>query len=194
MRFQKVRHPLKNRYVLLRHGQTDANGKKIYMGRLGFGLNDTGVEQANQVTLPNIPDIVFHSPLKRAWQTAEIAARKLGIENIIADERLLEKAGGDIDGLQYDQIAQQCPESWGIWDGNPLEYIVEARFPNGESDLDVAKRLDGLFAELEDTHQGKTILLVTHSGVIQAARYLFGQSKENIYFSPISNCQVEVYE
>lgn len=193
MRSQKLKRPLKNKYVLLRHGQTDANSQKIYMGRLDFDLNDTGTDQARQTILPFAPDVVLHSPLKRTEQTAGLATKGHTV-TLIPEERLLEKAGGGIDGLKYAEIAQKYPEAWGIWEDNPLEYIVEVAFPGGESDLDVAKRLEDLLAELEATHQGKNILLVTHSGVIQAARYLFGQSKEAIYFEPVPNCKVEIYE
>jgi broad specificity phosphatase PhoE len=193
MRSQKIKHPLKNKYALLRHGQTDANGQKIYMGRLDFDLNDTGTNQAKETILPFAPDVVLHSPLKRAKQTADLAT-KAHAATPAPDERLLEKAGGDIDGLQYSEIAQKYPKVWGVWEDNSLEYVVEATFPGGESDLDVANRLEDLLAELEATHQGKNILLVTHSGVIQAARYLFGQSKEAIYFEPVPNCRVELYE
>lgn len=193
MRSQIVQRPLKNKYAFLRHGETDANGQKIYMGRLDFDLNDTGIDQAKQTSLPFNPDVVLHSPLKRAKQTADLVTRSYAISPV-PDERLLEKAGGSIDGLKYSEIAQKYPDIWGIWEDNPLDYVVEATFPNGESDLDVAERLESLLAELEATHQGKNILLVTHSGVIQSARYLFGQSKEAIYFEPVPNCRIEMYK
>jgi broad specificity phosphatase PhoE len=193
MRSQKIKRPLKNKYAVLRHGETDANGQKIYMGRLDFDLNDTGTYQAKETVLPVTPDVVLHSPLKRTKQTADLATKGHTVA-LTPDERLLEKAGGDIDGLKYAEIAQKYPEVWGIWDDNSLEYIVEATFPGGESDLDVVNRLEDLLVELEATHQGKNILLVTHSGVIQAARYLFGQSKEDIYFKPVPNGIAEIYE
>ncbi len=192
MRSETLKLPLKNKYALLRHGQTDANGKKIYMGRLDFDLNSIGIEQAEQTVLPFTPDITLYSPLKRAAHTATLVTN--GIKVVArCEERLIEKAGGDIDGLQYTEIAEKYPEVWGIWDDMPLDYIVKAKFPDGESDLDVVGRLEELFAELENDHTGRNILLVTHSGVMQCARYLFGQSKKSIYFLPVPNCQLELY-
>ena len=193
MRSKKIQQPLKNKYAFLRHGQTDANSQKIYMGRLDFDLNDTGISQAEQASLPFTPDIILHSPLKRARQTASIAMKRY-TTHIIPEERLLEKSGGAIDGLSYAEIAEKYPEVWGTWDGNSLEYIVNVPFPDGESDLDVATRLENLLHELEATHEGKNIVLVTHSGVVQAARYLFGRTKDAIYFTPVPNCVIEIYE
>lgn len=188
-RSEKIRLPLKNKYALLRHGQTEANGQKIYMGRLDFELNDIGKVQAKGVALPFVPDIVLHSPLKRTSQTARIVAAD---RNLTPEDRLIEKAGGDIQGMRYDDIAEKYPEVWGTWGHKPLEEIVNATFPNGESDFEVAERFEDLIIELEVRYTGKQILLVTHSGVMQAARYLFGASKENIYFAPIVNCQVDL--
>lgn len=130
------------------------------------------------------------SPIK---QTAELVAKKHAALPF-AEGRLIEKAGGRIDGLSYGEIAVKYPETWGTWEGNTLEYIVNVPFPEGESDLDVAVRLEDLLEELESTLQDKKIVLVTHSGVVQAARYLFGGSKEDIYFTPVPNCVIEVYQ
>lgn len=190
MRFSSIVVPLKNRYMLLRHGETDANKQKIYMGRLNYGLNEVGQNQALQVKLPFLPDIIISSPLKRTQETA-IALGLPRIE-IIEDSRLIEKSGGSIEGKTYEEIARNHPESWNIWETKPLEYIVEARFPYGESDAEVIKRVDSFFTETEKFHHGKTILVVTHSGVIQATRYLLGKDKEAIYLTPIPSCYIEV--
>lgn len=193
MRSQKIKRPLKNRYALLRHGQTNANNKKIFMGRLDFDLDSTGIDQAMQTRLPFTPDLVLHSPLQRTKQTAELVTESHDV-TIAPDKRLIEKAGGDIEGLQYTEIAQKYPEIWGIWETRPLDYIVEAKFPGGESDLEVAQRFESLLSDLEASNRGKNILLVTHSGVIQAARYLFGGTRETIYLQPVLNCQIEICE
>lgn len=191
MRSRKIKYPLKNKYALLRHGQTDANNQKIYMGRLDLELNAQGIEQAKAVILPLSPDIVLHSPLKRTTQTAQIVA---GAYNLIPEERLIEKAGGDIQGMRYEDIAKEYPDIWGTWRQKTLEQIINDTFPNGESDLEVAERFEDLLAELEMKHTNKSILLVTHSGVMQAARYLLGGSRDEIYFDPITNCQVDLLQ
>jgi broad specificity phosphatase PhoE len=189
IRSLNIQLPLKNKYALLRHGQTDANDQKIYMGRLDYELNDVGIQQAQGVTLPFAPDVVLHSPLKRTLQTAQIVA---GGYDLISESRLIEKAGGDIEGMRYDDIAEKYPDVWGTWQDKPLEEIVNATFPGGESDFEVSLRFEELILELESRYTNKSILLVTHSGVMQAARYTFGGSKESIYFDPISNCGIDI--
>jgi len=63
----------------VRHGETDANAKKIMMGqRIDEPLNEFGRRQAEELAslLPNSFDIIFSSPLKRTAQTAEIISKK----------------------------------------------------------------------------------------------------------------------
>ncbi len=191
VRLTKAQYPFKNKYILLRHGQTEANNKKIYMGRLDYDLNDTGREQARAVELPLKPDLVFNSPLKRTTQTMEIVVP--GHEHM-ADSRLMEKDGGDIQGMAYADIAAQHSDIWDSWGRKELDEIVRDAFPNGESDLQVAMRLEEFLAELEANYENKVILLVTHSGVIQAARYLLGGTKDDIYLSTIGNCHIDLVE
>jgi broad specificity phosphatase PhoE len=69
------------RIFLCRHGQTENNRLKLIQGsRLDPSINETGQEQARRLgkalsfALPVVPTIVFHSPLIRARQTAQIAA------------------------------------------------------------------------------------------------------------------------
>lgn len=191
-RFTQVRIPLLNNYILVRHGQTDANKQKAYMGRLDYDLNKTGLDQSATIALPAQPDCIFSSPLKRAQQTAEILRDKYTISEIVVDERLIEKAGGEIEGMAYEKIAQNYPAVWGTWKSHQLDSIMNTRFPGGESDAEVAQRLEQLFFELEQRYQGKNIVLVTHSGVIQSARYLLGKTKDEIYAHPVPSCHVEL--
>lgn len=176
--------------MLLRHGETDANKQKIYMGRLNYGLNEDGRHQAMQVKLPFQPNMIISSPLKRARETS--VALDLPTIDVIEDSRLIEKSGGSIEGKTYNEIACNYPDLWNIWETKSLKYILEARFPGGESDADVIKRIDDFFAEMEHTYQGRTILVITHSGVIQAIRYLLGKDKKDIYLTPIPPCYIEV--
>lgn len=191
MRFTLLTASLQNRYVLLRHGETDANKQKIYMGGQDYGLNEIGLKHATQVELPFIPDVVFTSTLKRTKETAaSVLAGSTSIK-IQEDARLVEKSGGDIEGKTYDEIAKNYPDVWNIWDDKPIEYILKARFPNGESDAEVINRVEKFFVDMEQKYQNKNILIVTHSGVFQAIRYLIGKTKDEIYLTPVPSCLVE---
>ena len=61
--------------ILVRHGQTDWNLKKLMQGRTDIPLNETGRVQALEVKekLKNERiDICFSSPLSRTLTTAKI--------------------------------------------------------------------------------------------------------------------------
>ena len=83
---------------VVRHGQTDWNIEKRYAGRVNVPLNETGVSEAYElaVKLQKINfDVVFSSPLSRAYQTAKIISSN---SNILIDDRLIERSNGDLEG------------------------------------------------------------------------------------------------
>lgn len=191
MRARIFESPLKNRYILVRHGETQANKDKVFMGRLDYELTENGIRQARSVSLQITPDYIFSSPLKRALSTAKIISEIHSGPEIQIEESLSERSGGEIEGLKYSEIAKRYPDLWDSYIKFPLRIAVRSRFPDGESDYDVAKRMEDLFISLENKFINKTIALVTHSGVIQATRYLRGKSKEEIYLHKIGNCHIE---
>lgn len=185
--------PLKNNYLILRHGETQANKENIYMGRKDYPLNEAGRAQAGLVELPFTVDIVYYSPLQRAQETMKIITQKhIPRGGTYPATALMEKSGGkDVEGRKYIDLAFNYPDVWDIWGSHSLQSIINSKFPNGESDVDVIKRFEQFISECEKKHTKKNILLVTHSGVIQASRYLQGFSKHKIYLSRINHCQIE---
>ncbi len=84
---------------IVRHGQTDWNVEGIYQGRIDIPLNKTGIEQAKRTRekLRGIKfDKVFSSPLKRAFETAQIICDN----PIIKDDRIIERCNGELEGKQ----------------------------------------------------------------------------------------------
>jgi broad specificity phosphatase PhoE len=89
---------------LIRHGETDWNHQKRRQGRRDVPLNDQGREQMRRcgellATLP--ADAIISSPLSRAVESAEILADCMGLarDTIVADEGLIERDFGDVDGM-----------------------------------------------------------------------------------------------
>lgn len=80
---------VKKSFYYLRHGQTDWNVKGLAQGHSDIPLNEIGIQQAlNSHTYfeqSNI-NIILHSPLVRAQQTAEIINQKLNCPIISIDE------------------------------------------------------------------------------------------------------------
>jgi broad specificity phosphatase PhoE len=188
-------HPLKNQYIFVRHGQTTANAAKVYAGDTDVELTDRGRQQAAELAskLPGSITVVYCSPLQRALKTAEIALQPRGFNLVqcTIDERLKEKAGGVISGMTYDDIARVYPKEWDR-DSTPFEESLNTAFPGGESDMDVVKRLEGFLLDTEAKYKDEVIAVVCHAGVMLAARYLFGQSEQEV-FADIPSCGVDVY-
>ena len=87
---------------ILRHGQTEMNSSKLLQSRSDTLLNDTGLRQAEETgkwLRENgiVFDRIFSSPLKRALDTARIAAGD-GVP-VVTDDRLLEMDYGPYEGF-----------------------------------------------------------------------------------------------
>src|SRR3954454_5362733 len=70
-------------FLLIRHGETDANGKSIMGWRPGWHLNARGREQVEKLArrLERAPiRAVYTSPLERALETAEPVAHRHRLE------------------------------------------------------------------------------------------------------------------
>ncbi|PHJ13281.1 phosphoglycerate mutase, partial [Fervidobacterium sp. SC_NGM5_G05] len=82
---------------LIRHAVTEWNEKQLWQGVVDTDLSKKGIEQARKIghffKMNDIKiDIIYSSPMKRAIQTAQEIALKIGYdtENILVDERLRE--------------------------------------------------------------------------------------------------------
>ena len=89
---------------LFRHGETDWNKERRLQGHSDIPLNGFGRELAVETagSLAGLTfDRAFSSPLKRAFETAQIllAGRNVPLET---DERLMEMGFGDCEGGAFD--------------------------------------------------------------------------------------------
>ncbi len=168
---------------VVRHGQTDWNLKKIYQGRKDIQLNNMGLEQAKELKskLKNVQfDYVFSSPLTRALQTA----RTITNQNIIIDERLIERCNGEFEG----KSVCDCPTNYDFNNPNDNRYGIE--------NITVfKKKITSFLKELQSKYINKNILIVSHAGVIIYIReYFEGKPKNNDFDSyKIKNCQILTY-
>lgn len=148
----EFKHP----FYFLRHGETDWNRTGRTQGQLDAPLNELGWKQAERAAdlLAEEPlERIVASPLSRARNTAEVVAKRHGLE-IIFDEALMECDLGDHQG-----------EAHGPWLG---EYW-QGRYhpPNGESLGDFSARVwDAMRNAVE---LGTNTLIVAHGGLWIAA-------------------------
>lgn len=146
---------------IVRHGQTDWNLEGRYQGRIDIDINAEGIKQAENIKqqLKDIKfDIVFSSPLKRAYNTAKIICDN----NIIIDERIIERCNGELEGKLKTEIEFDI-------DFNNLN---ENRL-GIETIGDFRNRINNFFEEIENNYKNKNILIVTHAGVGIYAKCFF---------------------
>ena len=169
---------------IVRHGQTEYNVVGRYGGRIDVPLNENGINQAYELrdVLKNIKfDFVFSSPLKRALETAKIICNN----DIIKDDRLMERNNGDLEGKLKTEI-DEFPDF-----NNPNE----TRY-NIENIVDFRNRIYDFFNEIKNQYRGKNVLVVTHAGVGIYARCFFeGEPQDNNYMNyKMANCAVLKYK
>lgn len=166
----------------VRHGQTEWNAINKILGRTDIPLDSKGIEQAREAARSlkgRRIDAFLCSPLLRTRQTADIISEVTGVP-YSTDERLIEQDFGIFEGAdRFDEGYQRAKR----------EYF--ARYPGGESYLDMAARVYPLIRELE----GTDALLVTHGGICRIIRSYFEDmgNEEFVLFSQ-GNCELRTYQ
>lgn len=148
------------RLLLLRHGQTAFSVQRRYSGRGDPELTPLGLRQAAGAAarLGKLPGVaaVLTSPLRRAWQTAELVAKATGAPLAVRDG-LIETDFGAWEGLTFTEARDRDPELHAAWLSS--ESIAP---PDGESFAAVGRRIEAERAALVDEYAGATIVLVSH--------------------------------
>jgi probable phosphoglycerate mutase len=146
---------------LVRHGQTAWNLEGRWQGHTDISLDETGLQQAQQVALALRDtrfDALYTSDLIRALVTARaIAGLQPGLDMRI-DPRLREIGLGQWEGQLLSEIPVLYPLEWAERDRNPLDYFP----PGGESVRQVAVRVQAALREICAAHPHDLVLLVSH--------------------------------
>ena len=153
-----------NRLYWVRHGESVVNITKEMSHRLvDKPLTPKGVIQARQTAdyfIDKNIDAIYCSPLKRAWETADIIAERLELP-VIPLENFREVNIGDLERCPPDAdgwaLHMQIVSAWMAGDKT-------ARFPGGEDGFELRKRiLSGLRTALPQNGNA-AILIVGHGG------------------------------
>ncbi|WP_290785332.1 histidine phosphatase family protein [Halomonas sp.] len=154
-----------NRYLLMRHGHSEANEAGLIISRperglTGFGLSHRGRAQLSDLLADwrwPLPDRLLHSDFRRTTETAEWVGRHLGLTPS-AHVGLRERSFGDLEGLSDGRY----PDVWSLDAEDPRHRAFGV-----ESVTDVADRMLAVITALEAETQGETILLVSHGDPLQ---------------------------
>lgn len=176
----------RNTYTAMRHGEATHLIEGVMSSHVEFaekhGLTDLGKKEViasteKLIAENTIPTVIYHSPLRRTRETAEIVRdvikEKTGKDiRLVSENQIHEEDFGDLDG-------HTCKEH-NEYRTTQYEYIHK-QFPHGESYADMRMRLGKFLYAVDSEHAGEHILLVTHEGCIYGAEDIAsGMSLERI--------------
>ncbi|ABR49742.1 Phosphoglycerate mutase [Alkaliphilus metalliredigens QYMF] len=181
------------RIYLIRHGETQDNYEKKLCGWIDGPLNQLGKIQAAGCgeALRNIKmHVIYTSPLKRAYETAE-AIRGERQEEVIVVEELKELHFGDLEGWTMKAVQETHPD---IYNGIRTD-SVNFQFPNGESMKQMHERATKKIEELIEKHPNENIVIVAHSGVLRSviAHLITGKIDHHWSFK-VDHCSISIVE
>lgn len=154
-----------NHYFVMRHGEAVFNTKGILNANLSVenpltkGGKQHVIKAAELLAKENV-DLIFHSPLQRTKETAQVLSKELKLppEAVIEDERLREVTFGEFEGKTIGEYHSFFKYSF--------ERMIK-KPKRGELWSEVKMRVSELLYEMEHRYRDKTILIVSHNGPIQ---------------------------
>lgn len=162
------------RLSVIRHGQTEANEKGIYIGRTDYPLSEKGAAELagkmDEYVYPNVAK-VYVSPLQRCVESAEILFPDVPIQKI---NNLIEMDFGTFEGKSAEELVG-LPE-FKEW----LKGGVDCRPPEGESVKEIQVRIFRALREMIADMMEQDLLhcaVITHGGIIANMLAGFGLPK-----------------
>ncbi len=176
-------------FLLVRHGETDWNRERRFQGHADPPLNQLGREQARALAdelAAEQVDAVYSSDLRRARETAEIVAARLGVP-VVIDEALREIDVGEWQGLTLPEIEERFPDGMRRWHehGHGWE--------GGETYAQLHERVIRRLREIAAAHPDARVCVVGHGGTIRVVRAYTDRSSvvEHRRTSPaVANCEI----
>ncbi|MCO5974755.1 histidine phosphatase family protein [Actinoallomurus soli] len=174
--------------VLWRHGQTSWNVERRFQGSTDIPLDDTGREQATRAArlLAALrPSAIIASPLQRAAHTAHALSAVTGLP-VTADRDLIERGGGEWEGLTNAEIRAKYPTEHALWQP-----------PGGETAEQVSKRVTAAFERgLTRIPAAGLLVVASHGAALRLGMLRWLGFPEELWgrFGGLSNCCWSVLE
>lgn len=153
------------RICFVRHGETDWNVELRLQGQLDLALNASGQVQATAVgrRLTGLTAAaMYSSDLLRARQTAQPISEALQLPVILLSA-LRERHFGRCEGMTIEEIALHYEEDARAIERHDPDYASPG---GGESRRQHQVRVLDCINHLVNEHEGQTIVVVTHGGVL----------------------------
>ena len=158
-------------FLMIRHGESEANRGRVFAGHMDAPLEALGLAQAKRtaeyIVRTYRVDAVYASDLRRAYDTGRCVAELLGLP-VIADRDLREIDAGQWEGVAFDTLVEQFSEDYGVW----MHDIGHARCTGGESVAHLGERIRGALKRIAAENEGKTVVIATHATPIRVMQCL----------------------
>ena len=154
----------------VRHGEGVGNAARIFScWQIESPLTERGILQAQETAefLKNKGiqnPVVYASPVKRALETGQIIAQKLGAEIKVYDG-LREVNVGELEGKAFSE------ETWAVYLGVSTEWFagnVHAAIPGGEDHIQLWNRTRAGYEQIFLGKSGVNAIVAGHSGIFTA--------------------------
>ncbi|MCM1024238.1 MAG: histidine phosphatase family protein [Prevotella sp.] len=164
--------------IFIRHGKTNGNLEKRYIGRTDETLCGEGIDELIKHKYPDC-EVVFSSAMRRCTQTAEIIYPNK--KNIEIDS-FRECDFGDFEGKNYQELSgNSYYEKW-------VDSGGKMTFPNGENPDEFRKRCVSAFEKNTAEFEKYTVIsLIVHGGTIMSILEKYAVPKKDYYDYQIKN-------
>ncbi|MEK7459536.1 MAG: class I tRNA ligase family protein [Patescibacteria group bacterium] len=188
-----------NKYFVMRHGEAENNikGGVHYKDlNLNAKLTELGKKQVleSSKNFKEKIDIVFSSPFERAKETAKIFCDQINfpLKKIIYDKRIQEwETSSFFEGKNKTVFNKYYDKDYL---DNPNEIL-----PDGESFVQLIKRIGQFIYELEANHSNKNILIFGHGSATDALSFVIrgllldSLSSKNNPFNSLKNAEIKKF-
>ena len=153
------------RLIIVRHAESAFNLQNRIQGHMDSSLTKKGMDQARRLAARirhfHI-DKIYSSDLGRAYSTTREITRFLKRVKIIRDPRLREILLGDWEGMTPEDVDRLYEKGFQKWLRAPSAALI----PNAEPVARFRRRVTRRIEEIARHNRGKTVLVVTHGGVL----------------------------
>lgn len=175
------------RLTMVRHGETDANRKRLLQGQRDTPLNENGLKQAQ--TVANVLrseqfDMIWSSPLQRAYHTAQCILEYHRCP-LVVQPGLIERAFGQMEGAPVQDLFALEED----WDGS----LYDLPLAEGETLRALYERAGQLKDQIL-AEPSESLLLVGHAGLFRPLiGHLLGYAFEQWFSLPQHNCCIHQF-
>ena len=181
--FYRLPEELIMELILIRHGETTEDVEDRFGGDYDDELTERGRDQTGELARKMrarglVPGIIFHSPKKRAVQTAEILSSALGVGREVVEEFRERNHYGILTGMKREEARERYGEL--VERIRDYRYTAEGAEPYDEFKVRVFKGFTEAIGKAMVEGIGRPTI-VSHGGVIRAFfREMFGRELERI--------------